>query len=179
MYPVKNNEVCDMRFLAVLAIVLLSGCSLFSKGSPDDLVCPQVGFIRHADKVSLPEAEVLINGFSGVCSFKKSSGQVTLDLTIPFIGHRKTAGDAQKIEVSYFIALLNSDEEVLQRQTFSTKVAFEKGTGNGASSEENTIRIPVTSPAAGANYKIIIGFPLTPEQLKYNQDNLHHDKDTK
>lgn len=168
-----------MRFLALLAVVLLSGCSLFSKGSPDDLACPQVGFIQNADRVALSAAEITINGFSGACSYNKKSHETVLELTLPFAGHRNAVTAPLEASVPYFIALLDKNEEVLRREAFSTRVLFVTGAKTGISTEGHTVRIPVPYAAAGAQYKIIISFALTPEQLEYNRANIKYNKDAK
>src|SRR5690348_13805054 len=112
----------DMRTIAILAIILLSGCSLFSKDT-EDFSCPKTGFIAPADTITLPAAKAVINGFSGSCSFKKK-GEVQVELTLPFTVRKNKATDPPaSVELPYFIAVLSSDEKILQRQVFSTKIS--------------------------------------------------------
>ncbi|MBI3441996.1 MAG: hypothetical protein HY052_09410 [Proteobacteria bacterium] len=158
-----------MRCLALLAVILLSGCSLFSKET-DDFSCPQIGFIRDADRISLPTADAVINGFNGACSLKKKQG-VVVELTVPFAA-KKSVTDAglKNIDLPYFMAVLSPDETVLQRQTFSTQISFDQ-LNTGTAIEEHTIKIPLSSPVGAYKYKVVIGFVLTPEQLKHNKES--------
>jgi hypothetical protein len=157
-----------MRFTALLAVILLSGCAMFSS-SGEDLFCPEVGLIPYADTVSLSTASVVINGFKGTCSFEKDSS-VTIDLTLPFAARKKDKAVAKDLKLPYFVAVLSPDEAVLQRQAFSTTVFFDEN-GLGGSTEEQTVTIPLTAPADAYKYKVVMGFILTPEQLKNNKEN--------
>ena len=60
-------------------------------------------------------------------------------------------------ELPYFIAVLSPEEDILQRKTFFTKITFDKD-GNGVSTEEHTLKIPITNPSEAYKYKIAIGF---------------------
>jgi hypothetical protein len=157
-----------MRYIAVLAIVLLSACSMFSKNT-EDFSCPKIGFIGDADVLSLAAGEAQINGFKASCSFSKNPDQVQVELTLPFKAQKEEKAADKSLTLPYFIAVLSPTEEILQRQALSTKVDFDN-TGIGSSSEEHTIKIPLTSPAEAYKYKVVIGFVLTPEQLKQNKE---------
>jgi len=154
-----------MRYIAILAVILLSGCSLYSLEA-EDFSCPQIGFIADADRASTPAAEVVINGFAGTCSFKKS-GEVQVELALPFAA-RKGATPAASVELPYFIAVLSPDETPLQRQAFSVKINFDN-TETGSATDEHIVKIPLSSPAEAYKYKVAIGFALTPGQLQQNR----------
>jgi hypothetical protein len=157
-----------MRYIAVLAIVLLSACSLFSRNT-DDFFCPKIGFIADADMISLPNGEALIDGFKGSCSFSKDPNEVQLELTLPFKARMTAPAAAKRLKLPYFIAVLSPEEAILQRQALSTKVDFDN-TGAGSSTEEHRIKIPLPSLAEAYKYKVVIGFVLTPAQLKQNKE---------
>ena len=158
----------------LLALVLLSGCSSKVQQEP---VCPHTGFIGKADTVTYlasgfkkdVEVTAAIKGFSGECVFKdKHSDVVSVSLTLPFRAQRGPAGAALKEkELSYFIGVLSPDEEILQRDEFKTKIVFDND-GSGSSTEEHVIKVPLTSRADVDKYKIVVGFALTRDQLKYN-----------
>lgn len=167
------------RFIKIAAtVLLLSGCaSPFSKDQEAAaLPCPKAGFIADTDSVSFPATKtdpavnVVMNGFSAECSFKDKN-KVQIDLTLPFVAKKTPADDTSMKgkEVSYFIAVLSPEDKVLQRQKFSATVPFDKGDA-GSSKEEHTITIPLTPGAEARQHKIAIGFALTPDQLKQNEE---------
>jgi hypothetical protein len=153
-----------MRIIALLALLCLSACSMFSKEA-EDFSCPKVGFIANADTVSLPEGEALINGFNGSCSFSKKTSQVEIDLTLPFKAKMTAPPAGNSLNLSYFIAVLSPDEAILQRQSFTTNIDFDN-TGAGGSTEEHRIKIPLSASAEAYKYKVVIGFIQTPEPAK-------------
>ncbi len=156
------HEDSAMRFLPILAVVLLSGCSYFSKQA-NEFACPKVGLIPDANILSLPNAEAEIGNWTGTCSFKNDA--VIVDLNLPFKVQMKEGTAATKeISLPYFIAALSEDEQVLQRQAFSTEVSIKntekdsRAAASGSDTEEHSIRIPVPSAADAYKYKVVIGF---------------------
>ena len=158
----------------LLALILLSGCSTKINMDP---ICPQTGFIGNTDTITYLAAgskdaiaSGAIKGFSGECKFKdKKTNTVDVTLTLPFTAQRGKAGAALKEkEFSYFIGVLSPTEEILQRKVFTTKITFDNN-GKGDSSEDHVIKIPLTARADAGKYKVIIGFTLTRDQMKYNE----------
>ncbi len=157
-----------------------SALRLRSSGADTDPICPKTGFIGKTDKITYLAsgsttdivATGAIKGFTGDCSFKdKHKDEVEISLTLPFTAQRGKAGsDLKEKELPYFIGVLSPTEEILQRQAFTTKISFDD-TGAGSSTEEHVIKIPLKSRADADKYKVIIGFALTRDQLKYNEEN--------
>jgi hypothetical protein len=159
----------------LLALTLLAGCSPTVNMDP---ICPQTGFIGRTDTITYLApgskdvvAKAAIRGFSGECKFKdKKSNIVDVELTLPFTAQLGKAGTSVKEkELPYFIGVLSPDEKILQRTAFTTKISFDNN-GGGSSKEEHVIKIPLTSRADAGKYKVVIGFALTHDQLKYNEE---------
>ncbi len=186
------------RLSLVICLVLLSGCAQTRKAynatfHPDDVEvvqkaapsCPTVGVVPEANAFPAFKAgsaqkspkDLVAAGYIGVfrgdCTFKDGK-EAVFDLEINFggtkgpMGRVNSAKEIGSAVFPYFVAVVSSDETILQRQAFSTKVDFDNKT-DGVSKEEHTIRIPVTSPDAAHGYKIVIGFSLTPEQVAFNK----------
>ena len=167
-----------MRYIVLLAVILLSGCaSTADIGS----ICPKTGFLDNTRTITYlaPElkkdnvvAVATIQGLSGDCKFRdKDCNMLDVSLTLPFAAQKGTAGgDLKDKELPYFIAVLSPGEEILQRQAFSTKIDFDNA-GTGSNTEEHIVRIPLKVRDDADKYKVIIGFALTRDQLKYNEDH--------
>lgn len=163
-----------MRCWAVLLVILLSGCSYFAK-PVEDFTCPRTGFVAGTDKVTFLApgttevgSSAVIKGFTGDCRFKNN--QAEINISLPF-AVKKGAGGAElkEVQLPYFIAVLTSDDEILQRHAFSTTITFDN-TGVGTTTEDHRLKLPLSAPADVHKYKIVMGFALTPDQLDYNKD---------
>jgi len=147
-----------MRIISFLVVILLSGCAMSSQ-SEEGFLCPKTGFVANASTVISNGAEARIGGFFGECKFEKN--MVEISLTLPFTA-RKVATEAvlKEEKLSYFIAILSPEEDILQRKAFSTKIEFDKD-GKGVSTEEHILKIPMTNPSEAYKYKVAIGFAKT------------------
>jgi hypothetical protein len=158
----------------ILALLVLSSCS---SDMPSDHICPKTGFIDKADTVAYAGGgdEILARGvirsFTGECKLKNKKGDVIeVALTVPFAAVRGEAGTNLKMmELPYFIAVLSPEEEILQRKAFTTKITF-NNEGAGTSEEKHVLSIPLASRADARKYKMVIGFALTPDQYKHNEE---------
>ncbi len=164
-----------MRYIAFLAVILLSGCSVFSRGEAE-FSCPKTGFVENAATVAFltPGGENIaaadLQGLSGECNFKNKDA-VEVTVTLNFAARRGAADVSLKgKELPYFVAVLSPEEEILQRQAFVTNIDFDNA-GVGSSTEEHTVRISATKPEEAYKYKVVIGFALTPDQLRYNKEH--------
>jgi len=181
--------------LALVSCLMLSSCETYHRMFPTDEdiakaeaapACPDVGLLPEATAIPLYPAEKtkpvaadlvatgLIGNYRGDCDFK-TPGQVSFDIEVDFVGKIGPAGTAMgkkltTVNFPYFIAVLSKDDQILQRQAFSTTVDFDNP-AKALSKEEHTIRIPVPSKEAAAGYKIVIGFRLTPDQLQFINHN--------
>jgi len=183
-------------FASLAALLLVTGCA----GSAKDtgVVCPDTGILHDADTITVfneGETQGLENvaasarlvNYGGGCAWR--DGQVDFAMVIDFQAVQGAAGKKLKrFNFPYFIAVLGPDEHVLQRQSFSTTVPFDNKQQPAASvdptrthavylgkagerREEHRLRLPVPDRTAARDYKVVIGFELTPEQLAFNRDS--------
>jgi hypothetical protein len=125
-----------------------------------------------AQPVLFPASDLLLraemNGFQGDCSLD-GKGNIVVEVKLPITVHKGAAGQGlQKKLLPYFIALVSPEEEIIQRQSFAVKADL-AGVESVAVIEENTITLPPQDKTQTGHYKILIGFQMTPQQLKYNQ----------
>ncbi len=171
---------------AFAALLLLTGCgmgeqlshSMFGTATQKEIIempdCPRPVSLTDAaympiftgEKTELA-AESKLGGITGSCAFEK--GSAVMEIKVTFLARKaKPELDIKKLAVPYFIAILSPDQQVLQRQAFSTKIGFDNA-GFGASTEEHTLRIPVPSKEAAGGYNVVVGLELSQDQLAYNR----------
>ena len=176
--PQRIFAVPRARFAALLlaGLLLLAGCA----GKPPAALppCPDTGLVLGASQLYDFKADAektepnriiaaRIDNYRGACRY--DGAQMDFDLELDFSAWRGAQGTTlERGQFPYFIAVLDAEESVLQRQAFSTTVPFDK-TGAGLKTEKHRLRLPLAEPKEAAGYKVVIGFQLTPEQLAYNR----------
>lgn len=169
--------------LAVVSMTALSGCgwSGSSEEKMSQVVCPEVGMMQQASEITVfngtpgaePKDDVVSVGtldWQGACNLDKQ-GVAKIKMKVNFAAKKGPKGDMLKAqELPYFVAVLDSDENVVQREEYSTKVGFDES-NMGMTEEEHAIKFPVASKDAAQNYKVVVGFRLTPEQAAFNKAN--------
>lgn len=159
--------------LSLLALLTLAGCAYFKKDEGPAFICPQIGLVEQADRMALMTgSEVAVNGiisnYRGACKPNKSKSSVDFDIEVDFSASKGPAATGLKEQsFPYFIALLAPDETILQRQAFTTTVEF-TDTGAGLKTEQHHIGLPLENLSNAKDYKVVIGYALTPEQLEFN-----------
>ena len=96
---------------------------------------------------------------------------ITMEVDIDFALGRGPAAEGTEKTYTYFVAVTRKDNSVLVKKTYPLKVSFKKGQEVLRMREKvEGIEIPRATPTiSGANFEILVGFELTPEQLEFNR----------
>ncbi len=165
--------------LALLAALVLSGCSMFGDNkSKLDLACPKVGIVRDASKITIfrpgsakGPADVVARGlvadFNGNCTYDKTG--VTIDVTLALVAERGPAMVGNELPLSYFVAVQAPDASIVTKQEFATTIDFPTNGPRAGSREELQPRIPLLEAQDARGYQLLVGFQLQPDQVEYNR----------
>ncbi len=177
------------NLLICLTVLLLAGCTaaanmvgLGEKKAPE-YSCPGTAVVFGADIIPVfapgspakPEpANLASTGvwgrYQGDCSYHDKANEVAFNLNLNFQAQKGPMGQKlKKQNLPYFVAVLSPEDKILQRTEFSTTVDFDNSPA-GTSTEQHSIRIPVSGKATAGKYKLVFGFILTPRQLNYNRE---------
>ncbi|RJF85214.1 hypothetical protein D3877_06985 [Azospirillum cavernae] len=175
-----------MRALVVLATaaVGLSACSGMGLGPKDPaealLACPKVSIIRDLSEVTVLrpggrdltdlESRAALADFSGNCEY--TSTGVTVNVNVFLIAERGPAMKSDIAKYQYFVALAKPDDSIVSKVYFDTDVTFPAGQPRAGSKEELAPKIPLPKDANAKDWKVYLGFQLTPEQLAFNRAQL-------
>jgi hypothetical protein len=150
---------------------------MFGGNSGPTVTCPQVEKVNDVSRVTrfVPGGhdltdvafEAIVAQLGGNCG--SSDGQVVVDLTVQFIAGRGPADTTRQAPFTYFVAIVDKSDNVLARQEFQTAVPFPGNQTRNSVVEELEQDIPVTNPLQGNQYRIFVGFVLTPEEIAYNR----------
>jgi hypothetical protein len=111
------------------------------------------------------EAEVA--DLAGSCVYNDNS--IEVDLQIQLIAGRGAAGTEDKAKFNYFVAVARTDKTVLSRDGFDTSIDLPTDKTRGQTVEELEQTIPLAEGETGANFVIVVGIEMTPEELEFNR----------
>lgn len=164
------------RLLPLIALaLLLSSCSWFRKDPP--LACPRLGIV--ADAADLARYRpgsgrditdqlftARIGDVAGNCLIDKASANI--DMKVSIVAERGAAMADPGADIEYFVAVTGPGDQILAKETFRTRLDF-AGRNRSGVAEELSQRIPLPGDSDPADYAVLVGFQLTPEELADNR----------
>ena len=114
-----------------------------------------------------------IENISGECRMNANEDIVTVSLDIDFAAQAggeiaNTNSDTpQTLEIPYFIAVLNADQEILAKDTFTIPLEISGAEKRTYHKERLQQNIPFLEESDPSTYTIITGFQLNEPQLAY------------
>ena len=112
-----------------------------------------------------------INKVRSLCRYY-GDNPINADLTLEIAFGRGPAAVGQSAVYEYYVAVTRKDIEVINKQVFPISITFPEGQDIVYATETvGEIVIPrANEGTSGANFEIIVGFVLTPEQIAFNAD---------
>jgi hypothetical protein len=162
--------------LAAALPLLLAGCSSWFE-SEDAPPCPRAALVDGAEQVvrfagegRTPEDvafEARILGVGGECEFTDEQRRVIVDMALRIEGARGPALAGEQAPLSYFVAVVDPEGQVLAREEFTTEIPLEED--RAIISEELEPEIPLLEGRRAASYTIFVGLVVTEEELAANR----------
>ena len=167
--------------VAALAALLPAACGGGDR-SPLPVACPRPGIL--ADGADLTRwqpgpvrdlttlvFDARLTGLNGTCRPGRGDRSLEVTLTPSFSVERgPAAGGVRVAELPWFVAVVGPGDEVLQRQTFVERLAFNRGETRAAGEGEAVrLSLPVGEERRATDYRIFVSFELTPEDVAVNR----------
>ena len=162
--------------LASLALAaLVAGCS-FSAAPAQKISCPSVDVVPSLARVAqfkpgagheLADVRVgaQMTGVTQQCRPEAKGIGIDVRVSMTAIRSEPTIPDTN---ITYFVAVVDGQRNILQEQDFDVKVKFLPGETYRLYTDPVTVHIPTRDPAH-SNDHILIGFRLTRAQLEFNR----------
>jgi hypothetical protein len=136
--------------------------------------CPQVAVIRDLSVYQNPAAadennlviSVRMGNIKGGCAYDEKGNQIEAGFDVAAVRGPNTAG--KRASVPFFISVLNSRDEVVKKETYEIPIVFED---NNRQMRMNVPVNPLVATPPGddpTQYRILIGFQLSSEQVDAN-----------
>jgi hypothetical protein len=166
--------------LAAVLTALLAGCESAPARLP--LACPTPGLLAEgADLTRYRPGEVRdlttlefdarLTGLSGGCNAGRGDRSIDMRLAASFTVDRGAGAEGRVFDLPWFVAVLDRrDDQVLSRHSFVDRIAFARNeTRTSGESEPVTISLPVNEHRRGGDYRILVSFELSAEDLALNR----------
>ncbi len=148
--------------------------------------CPQVEIVDDLSSLSdftSPQKMTKDNLISRVdlssaeSTCKLASTSAIVDLKVVFSGKlgpkaRQKSSDKPFFSYPFFIAVTAPSGKIMAKEIFSASLTYDSKENSHAYFENLRQIIPIASKEQAKNYRILVGFQLSPEQLTYNRENM-------
>jgi hypothetical protein len=89
---------------------------------------------------------------------RENEATIEVDIAFTMKAERGPALEGDQLELVYYLATVDPDREIVDKQFLSIELAFEPDRQVSALREEVTVRLPIADEASGANYNLYLGF---------------------
>lgn len=166
----------------VLALTLgvLAACSSAddNKVVQGEYACPEAGILGGAERITQFKPgkgrdlidvmfEADIRSIKTGC--KILEGRIVAEVSFELVATRGSAAESRQGKFIYFVAVADTTGRVLAKETFDTVIEFAENRRRAGTLELTEQSIPTTGGETAADFEILVGFQLSPEQLKFNR----------
>lgn len=176
----NKKPTATALFASLMLIFMTTACS------SDDPVttplrCPQTAIVHELSRVmeyaesstehkDLP-AVATMHSISSECRYSDSSLELDLIINIAAIkGQRQNEDD---FSVPFFVSVVDTTGKIISKESMTTTFAFASSDLENPApimqQEDIHVSIPLTSQTVGEEYRILVGFQLTADQLATNR----------
>lgn len=164
------------RSLAVVALALiLSACI---GGGESTIACPSVRVLQDLDELTRfnpgpgrdptdVRIEAWISRVTGECTLDEAD--LSIDLRIEIGTRQGPANKSKRVEIRYFVAIADTEQNILSRRGFVAKVPY-ASRKTISFADVLTLNIPVNPGEAGGGYTIFVGLELSKDELRFNRN---------
>jgi hypothetical protein len=169
------------RLLPTLFLPLLAACSLAACTQEADKFapsCPRAAIVRDAADLTRYSArgqdltdlvvDGRITGLTGSCT-RDSNRNVVTTVNVGMELSRGPAASGRTVELAYFVAVLEGDR-ILDKRVFPLRAEFPANADRvRLSGDAIEFPVPTSDKLSGANYRVLVGFQLSPDELALNR----------
>ena len=163
-----------------VAALVLSGCASESESAKEAGGCPSGAALAEASTVTKLRAgggkdltDVVLTAElaqpSVSCDYDKDESTVQLSFSFPVTAKRGPAGKGEPQTLSYFAAVIDTDNNVVVKKSFTREISLDQNVVSfNETPEAMAFTIPKDKKPVG--YEVLVGFQLSPEELAYNRE---------
>jgi hypothetical protein len=171
----RTRHASVVAGVALATLAVLGACQVTT-----ELPCPAIKILRDASQVTRfypgrsQDAANLryvatVDDAKLNCTYDSNSYErINVALSVKFDATRPAKLSADRVELRYFVAIVNLQGEILAKKDFPIQLDF--ASGATAATQVDSLRqtIPVKYPQNGGSLEIWVGYQLAPADLDYN-----------
>jgi hypothetical protein len=181
--PFRRPLAVGRLALAVAAVAALAACNQPENFAPP---CPQLAILSDGADINRTVGsgrditdlvlDAHIVSVPASCQWTdKTHARVTATLNVQMSFARGPAMPGRTVNVPYFVAVSDGQEQVLDKEVYVGQVVFPANSDRvNVSTPPITMVIPVTAQKSAAAYRISVAFQLSEEELRVNQMRSNH-----
>src|SRR5262249_31664023 len=103
------------------------------------------------------------------CNYDREANKLSVDISFGIRASRGAAAAGPDPRLPFFIAIVDVDNNVVSKKLFQAEPAMGGKAQNIFTENVNKFVVPLAMDKRPADYEILTGFQLTPEELAYNR----------
>jgi hypothetical protein len=120
------------------------------------------------DSIRDLEVEGMVSGVKSTCRFDSAQRRMRMAVTIRITGREGPAFAGGSVTLPFFVAVVRRGEIILAKRVFQSRLTF-AAQPLVSTTENMATEVSLAPGTTWADYEVVVGFQLTPAELKYNQ----------
>ncbi len=142
------------------ASAVLADAAFVTKLKPGAPLQPNPANVVFTAEMAQPKLE---------CDYDRAANKLSVDVSFGIRASRGAAAMGPDPALSFFVAIIDVDNNVIVKKVFQAAPAMGGKTQNTFTESVNNLAVPLGMDKRPPDYEILAGFQLTPEELAYNR----------
>lgn len=104
-----------------------------------------------------------------ICRYNGDDTEIEVDVEIEVTALSGPAATGGKLAIPYFVAVIAPGDRILAKGSFEVGLRFGQGQARATARQRTKRKIVPGAELTGADFEVLMGLQLTPEQLDYNR----------
>jgi hypothetical protein len=142
------------------ASAVLADAAIVTKLKPGSSLQPNPANVVFTAEMAQPKL---------ACNYDRLANKLSVNVSFGIRGARGAAAQQADPALSVFVAIVDVDNNIINKRVFQVAPAMGGKPQNTFTESVSSLAVPLAMDKRPADYEILTGFQLTPEELAYNR----------